>query len=146
MLALLGKHKVKYLIVGGLAFTYHAVPRYTKDMDLWIDPAKKNVEQANQALREFGSPLLMDPDLTEEILQLGVAPDRIDLIRSITGVRFETAWKNRIKGIYGNAKAYWIDIDSLIRVKSRIDHPRHQEDTRILREVKRLRRKKNRKK
>ncbi len=146
MLALLGKHKVKYLIVGGLAFTYHAVPRYTKDMDLWIDPAKKNVEQANQALREFGSPLLMDPDRTEEILQLGVAPDRIDLIRSITGVRFETAWKKRIQGIYGKAKAYWIDIDSLIRVKSRIDHPRHQEDTRVLREVKRLRRKKNRKK
>ncbi len=146
MLALLGKHKVKYLIVGGLAFTYHAVPRYTKDMDLWIDPAKKNVEQANQALREFGSPLLMDPDRTEEILQLGVAPDRIDLIRSITEVRFETAWKKRIQGIYGKAKAYWIDIDSLIRVKSRIDHPRHQEDTRVLREVKRLRKKKSRKK
>lgn len=39
MLQLLEKHRVRYLIIGGLAFIYHAKPRYTKDMDLWIDPA-----------------------------------------------------------------------------------------------------------
>ena len=145
LLALLEKHGVRHLIIGGLAFTYHAVPRYTKDMDLWIDPSRKNVERANQALAEFGSPASMEAGRPEEILQLGVAPDRIDLIRNVPGVRFETVWKKRIRGRYGSARTNWIDIDSLIRIKGRIDHPRHQEDARVLREVKRMRNRKKRK-
>lgn len=139
LLFLFHKYRVRYLIMGGLAFIYHAKPRYTKDMDIWIDPAKKNVERANSALSEFGSPHVLDPDAAEEILQLGVAPDRIDLLREVKGARFNTAWKNRIRGKYGKANAHWIDLDSLIRIKSRIDHPRHQEDARVLREVRRRR-------
>lgn len=139
MLQLMEEHRVRYLIIGGLAFTYHALPRFTKDMDLWIDPHPNNVQRANKALSAFGSPALLDPDQAEEILQLGVAPDRIDLIRGVRGANFETAWKHRVKGSYGEASANWIDIDSLIRVKSRIDHPRHQEDARILREVRKQR-------
>lgn len=139
MLFLLHKHKVKYLIIGGLAFIYHAKPRYTKDMDLWIDPSPENVTRANNALAEFGSPYLLSNDSMEEILQLGVAPDRIDLLLNVVGVRFETAWKKRVKGQYGNVKANWIDISSLIRIKSRINNPRHQEDVRVLRAVKKLR-------
>jgi hypothetical protein len=135
MLQLLDKHRVRYLIIGGLAFIYHAKPRYTKDMDLWIDPAPPNVKRANEALVEFGSPYTLNPHKSEEILQLGVAPDRIDLLRRIAGVKFETAWNKRIKGKYGNARVNWVDLDSLIRIKSRIDNPRHEEDARILREV-----------
>lgn len=142
LLVLLGKHRVRYLIIGGLAFIYHAKPRYTKDMDLWIDPSRNHVKRANAAIAEFGSPYLLNPDAVEEILQLGVAPDRIDLLRAIKGARFSTAWKNRIRGKYGKASANWIDLNSLMRIKSRIDHPRHQEDVRVLREVRRrLRRK-----
>ncbi|MGE5842677.1 MAG: hypothetical protein ACM335_10385 [Deltaproteobacteria bacterium] len=137
LLQVLGKHRVRYLIIGGLAFIYHAKPRYTKDMDIWIDPNKDNVKRANMALAEFGSPYLLNPDSDEEILQLGVAPDRIDLLRAIKGVRFSTAWKNRIRGKYGRAGANWIDLDSLLRIKSFIDHPRHQDDVRVLREVRR---------
>jgi hypothetical protein len=139
LLHLFHKHSVRYLIIGGLAFIYHAKPRYTKDMDLWIGPSEGNVKRANIALAEFGSPYLLNPDAGEEILQLGVPPDRIDLMRAIEGVRFETAWKKRIRGKYGKARANWIDLDSLVRIKSRIDHPRHQEDVRILREVRRRR-------
>jgi len=135
MLGLMDKYRVRYLIIGGLAFIYHAKPRYTKDMDLWIDPASANVKQANKALNEFGSPYLLDSKRPDEILQLGIAPDRIDLLRHVKGVRFETAWKKRINGQYGISKANWIDIDSLIRTKSRIDNPRHQEDVRLLREI-----------
>lgn len=135
MLQLLEKHRVRYLIIGGLAFIYHAKPRYTKDMDLWIDPLPQNVKQANDALMEFGSPYILDPRKPEEILQLGLAPDRIDLLRHIVGARFETAWNKRLKGKYGNARVNWVDLDSLIRIKSHIDNPRHKEDARILREV-----------
>lgn len=139
MLFFLEKHRVRYLIIGGLAFIYHAKPRYTKDMDLWIDSALENVKRANQALAEFGSPILLTPQKKEEILQIGIAPDRIDLLRHIAGVRFETVWKNRIRGKYGKVAASWIDLDSLIRIKSKINHPKHREDARVLRDVRKLR-------
>ncbi len=136
MLQFLDKHKVRYLIIGGLAFIYHAKPRYTKDMDLWIDPEPENVKRANQALADFGSPFLLDPKNIKEILQLGIAPDRIDLMLDVGGLKFNAAWEKSIKGRYGNSNAIWIDIDSLIRIKGSIDNPRHQEDARVLREVK----------
>ena len=139
LLHLMHKHRVRYLIIGGLAFIYHAKPRYTKDMDIWIDPNEDNVQRANMALAEFGSPYLLNRGAVGEILQLGDPPDRIDLMRAIKGVRFETAWKKRIRGKYGKAHANWIDLDSLVRIKSRIDRPRHREDVRILHEVRRRR-------
>jgi hypothetical protein len=138
MLTLLARHRVRYLIIGGLAFIYHAKPRFTKDIDLWIDPAPPNVRRANRALIEFGSPLLLDCGAVDEIVQIGLPPNRIDLLQHVAGVRFVTAWARRIRGHYGNAPANWIDLDSLIRIKSQIDAPRHQEDARVLRAVKRL--------
>ena len=135
MLALLDRHRVRYLIIGGLAFIYHAKPRYTKDMDLWLDSDPDNVKRANIALSEFGSPQLIDPDNDDEILQLGAGPNRIDLLRETVDLEFAEAWDRRIEGTYGRAQANWIDLDSLIAIKSRIDHPRHREDVRILRLV-----------
>ncbi|MBN2552476.1 MAG: hypothetical protein JXB06_06885 [Spirochaetales bacterium] len=139
MLLLLNKHGTKYLIVGGLAFIYHAKPRYTKDMDIWVDPNPENLHKVNEALIEFGSPYLLTQEDPSEILQIGVEPDRIDILKRLEGVTFSAAWENRITAAYGEVTTYWIDIDDLIRVKEHLDHPRHQEDVRILREVKKLR-------
>jgi hypothetical protein len=126
---------VRYLIVGSLAFIYHAKPRYTKDIDLWIDQAPENVAKANRALAEFGSPSLIDPDRPDEILQLGNDLHRIDILRSTVELDFDDAWARRIEAPYGEAPANWIDLASLIAIKSRIDQPRHQEDARVLRLV-----------
>ncbi len=139
LLRLFDRHHVRALIVGGMAFIFHAKPRYTKDMDLWLDPGTANVEAANRALEEFGSPEFLDPDDTGEILQIGVEPNRIDLLREMGGFDFEAAWRRRISRPYGDAPANWIDLETLIAIKSAIDHPRHQEDARILRQVKALR-------
>ena len=139
MLALLGEHGARYLIVGGLAFIYHAKPRYTKDMDLWVDPAEANIMRVNRALIEFPSPQLLTPGRREEILQLGVAPSRIDLLQSLGDADFDVAWSRRVKDRYGSVDANWIDLDTLAAIKRAIDHPRHQEDARILDEVRRLR-------
>ncbi len=135
ILELFARHHVRYLIVGGLAFIYHAKPRYTKDIDLWIDADHDNVRRANRALEEFGSPSLMTVDDPEEILQLGVAPNRIDILRETIALAFAEAWPRRIESHYGRAPANWIDLDSLLAIKSAIDHPRHQEDARVLRAV-----------
>jgi hypothetical protein len=139
LLVFLHKHKVRYVVIGGLAFIYHARPRYTKDMDLWIDPSPENVRRANAALADFGSPFLLTVDDPDEILQIGLPPNRIDLLRTIAGPSFNEAWKRRIKGKYGRADVNWIDLDCLIEVKSRIDDPRHRRDLRDLEAVRALR-------
>jgi len=140
MLALLHQHGVRYLIVGGLAFIYHAKPRYTKDMDLWIDPSPGNVDRANRALAEFGSPTLIEPGDPTQIVQLGVAPNRIDLLLAVPPLDFEAAWGTRVVGRYGVSPAHWIDLDSLVRAKEGLDDPRHQDDVRNLERVREMRR------
>jgi len=135
LLEALDRHEVRYLIVGGLAFIYHAKPRFTKDMDIWVDPAAANLERVNQALAEFGSPNLLDTDRPESILQIGLPPNRIDVLQTIEGASFEAAWPKREIAAYGPAKANWIDLDSLIGIKARIDDPRHQADAKDLRKV-----------
>ena len=132
LLEILERHAVRYLVIGGLAFIFHAKPRYTKDMDLWIDPDPSNVAKANEALAAFGSPYLLDPATPDEILQLGVAPNRIDLLRAPEGPSFDLAWRRRVDAVYGRALAHWVDLDTLIDIKSRIDDPRHREDVRVL--------------
>jgi hypothetical protein len=109
--------------------------------NFWIESSAGNIGRANAALSEFGSPYSLDDNKPDEIPQLGVAPNRIVLLRAVSGVTFPTAWKKRIRGRYGHAKANWMDLDCLIRIKSRIKRPRHQEDARVLREI----RKRNRK-
>ncbi len=112
ILTLFDRFGVRYLIIGGLAFTYHAKPRYTKDIDLWVDSSPENVQRTNRALTEFGSPFLLDPTDPEEIVQIAVEPNRIDVLREPGGVEFDEAWQRRIEASYGATTAYWIDIDS----------------------------------
>lgn len=64
ILELLERHEVRYLIIGGLAFTYHAMPRYTKDIDLWLDPTGGNVARVNQALSSAVPTFSIRKDLT----------------------------------------------------------------------------------
>lgn len=135
----LEKHKARYMIVGGLAFIFHAKPRYTKDIDIWVDPDPKSVAIANEALTEFGSPYLISvPVDIEEILQIGIPPNRIDVLLHLPGVSFNDVWENKIRSTYGGVMANWIDIDSLILAKQAIDSPRHKEDVRVLLKVKEL--------
>ncbi len=136
LLRLFDEHGVRYLIVGGMAVAFHGSPRYTRDMDLWVDPSPENVERANRALAEFGSPWLLDADKPTDIVQVGVEPQRVDVLLKVEGVCFETAWPKRVRGRYGDAPANWMDIESLIRSKEHLEGARHQEDVRNLRETK----------
>jgi hypothetical protein len=114
---------VRYLVVGAHAVAFHARPRATKDLDLLIDPSPDNVERVLQAIRRFfgGSDLglcvedLTDPDA---VVQLGVAPVRIDLLCSLSGVAgFQAVWENRVEGRFGNVRASFLSLDDLIEEK-----------------------------
>lgn len=96
--------EVRFLVVGAHALALHGHVRATKDLDVWVEPSIENASKVVHALMRFGAPL---QDCTAEdfsssgmIFQIGVAPVRIDVITSIDGIEFETAWRDRIPGMF----------------------------------------------
>ena len=118
---------VKALIVGGYAFAFHAKPRYTKDLDIFIEPTAGNASSVIEALADFGFGGLglkaADFVPPGNIIQLGVPPNRVDLITVIDGVSFEEAWAGRAAGRYGEQPVFYIGRAELIRNKRASGRP-----------------------
>lgn len=140
--ALLNANEVRYLIVGAFAFGYHVRPRATKDIDFWVEPSVDNAGRTLAAIRAFGFKTL---DVTVEelarpglVLILGVAPKRIDVITSIAGVRFSTAWRNRGRGLLREVPVWFLGRAELIRNKRAVGRPQDLADLDILARTARL--------
>lgn len=105
LFAALNAEAAEYLLVGGYALAVHAVPRYTRDLDVWVNPTPDNAARVYRALGRFGAPLgeLREGDLAtrELVFQIGVAPVRIDVLTSVDGVEFAEAWPERAETTYG---------------------------------------------
>ncbi|MGB6001660.1 MAG: hypothetical protein WBI00_14360 [Thermoanaerobaculia bacterium] len=107
--------------MSGHALAFHAKPRFTKDIDILVEPSADNAKRLMQALDDFG---FGDVGLTEgdfsapgAIVQLGVAPNRIDLITAIDGVTFDEAWQGRVRGRFGSQEVFYLGKTELIRNK-----------------------------
>lgn len=118
---LLNKNEVRYLVVGGYAFSFHAEPRFTKGLDFFIDTSDENASRLMAALAElgFGDTGLKVEDFKKPgvVVQLGNAPVRIDIVTSIDGVTFEPAWSNRVIGDFGGAPTSFISKEDLRKNK-----------------------------
>jgi len=136
LLRLFNKNKVKYCIIGAYAVAFYGRPRYTKDMDILIEPEVKNAEKIVKALDEFGFKNcgLQVKDFTEKgrIIQLGYEPIRVDIITSILRVDFEDIWKNKKKGVYGSQKVFFIALKDLIKIKKISNRKQDKVDLEIL--------------
>jgi predicted nucleotidyltransferase len=141
-IAALNGHGVKYLIVGTHAVAFHARPRATKDLDILLEPTPANARRALLALRDFfgGADLgYTVEDLTDPrwIIQLGIAPVRIDLLSAVPGCpNFAVAWKKRVEARFGSIKAYYIGLEELIRVKEATGRAQDRADALVLRRAK----------
>jgi Nucleotidyl transferase of unknown function (DUF2204) len=111
-LSLFNAEGVGYLIVGGFALAHYGRPRYTKDLDVWVDRSKDNARKVFGALARFGAPLdkLSDPDFTEPgvVFQIGIEPLQVDVLTDITGLQFAQAWDRREHSTYGDVSVYLI--------------------------------------
>ncbi|MEW6405318.1 MAG: hypothetical protein AB1649_26300, partial [Chloroflexota bacterium] len=118
---LLNANGVHYMIVGGYAVAYHGYPRYTKDIDVWIWVHPENAAKIEKTLRDFGfeSLGLQASDFLEEgtIVQLGYAPNRIDLIMGIPGVDFEECYAKRVEEEIDGVSLSFIDLENLKKAK-----------------------------
>jgi len=123
LLKLFNKNKVRYCIVGAFAVAFYGAPRYTKDMDILVEPKTNNARKIIKSLTEFGfkSLKLIEKDFIqkEKIIQLGYEPVRIDLITSIEGCDFDEIWKQKKEGTYGKQRVYFIGFNELIKNKKK---------------------------
>lgn len=121
LLGLLNKYKVRYCVVGAYAVAFYGRPRYTKDLDILIEPAAENAKRIVKALKAFGfaSLKLKEGDFTKKgnMIQLGYEPVRVDILTSIKGVPFSALWKKKRLGKYGRHRVYFIGKNELIRNK-----------------------------
>jgi len=117
-------HGVKYLIVGGYAVSFHAQPRATKDIDLFVKADLPNAHAAYAALAEFGAALhdIRPKDLANRssFFRFGHDPCGIDILPDIPGVDFDPAWERRVEGVIdpqSGLRAFFISRDDLIASK-----------------------------
>jgi hypothetical protein len=117
----LTKRRVEYLLVGGHALAFYGWPRFTKDIDFWVCASEDNAARILLALTDFGfgNIELTKEDFTSlgKIIQLGVPPNRIDLLTSIDGVDFDSAYARKVETIYASIPLNVIHLDDLVANK-----------------------------
>src|ERR1039457_4044617 len=117
-------HGVRYLIVGGYAVIFHAQPRFTKDIDLFIKADPANAQAIYAALAEFGALLegIRPEDFADRscFFRFGHNPQGFDILPDLPGIDFDSAWERRVEGVLDAAtglKAFFISKDDLIAAK-----------------------------
>ncbi len=120
------------MVVGAYALAHHARPRATGDLDVWVDPAPDNAARVHTALKAFGAPLtdLAVEDLSqpELVYQIGVPPRRIDILTTLTGLQFATAWPSHVVGDFGGVSCPVLGRDALVQNKRSLGRPRDLAD------------------
>jgi len=115
---LLNKQKVKYLIVGAYALALYSEPRNTGDIDVFVESSKENAEKILKVLElfGFGEIGITFEDLISKnmVVQLGVPPVRIDILTSISGVKFKEAYNSKVEHKFGNSKTYFLSKENMI--------------------------------
>ena len=117
----LNSNGVEYVIVGAVALAHHGIPRYTGDLDVLVRNCPENARRLELALTGFGLSALglKAADFVDSysVIQLGVAPFRIDILTSLTGVSFDQAWANRVETVVGETRVNFLGRNELIRSK-----------------------------
>jgi hypothetical protein len=138
LLAVFAAHNVDYLVVGGYAVGFHARPRFTKDIDLWVGHSPENLKRAHAALEEFGAPAAMleqlESALDEDVLWMGVPPVRIDVVKGVPGGDFPACLSRRVRTSWDGVSVSVISRDDLIVIKRASGRPQDLLDVEALAE------------
>ena len=117
----LNDNHVRYLVIGGYAVALHGYPRYTKDIDIWVEMTPVNAANMVKALEQFGFGSLglqatdfLTPD---QIIQLGYPPNRIDLVTTPSGVDFQSCYASRVTVEIDDVTVSFIDLENLRKNK-----------------------------
>ncbi|HWY47991.1 MAG TPA: hypothetical protein VNX70_11450 [Bryobacteraceae bacterium] len=129
-------NNVEYVVVGGYAQAYHGRPRFTGDIEVLVRPSAENAARLQSALSQFGfgGLGLRDQDFIREgqVIQPGVAPNRIDILTSLTGCNFGDVWTSRIPGKISDLPVNFISKEQYIRNKRAVGRPQDLADLEAL--------------
>ncbi len=132
LLELFRSNDVDFLIVGGHAVAFHGYPRFTDDVDCFVRPSSENGARIVRALHAFGFASL---DITpadfveaDRMIQLGRAPNRVDLLTRLYAVSFDDAWAAKVAGSLDGVPVWFLDRDSLVRNKRATGRPQDLAD------------------
>jgi hypothetical protein len=130
--ALLNRHKVKYVLIGGYAVAFHGHPRFTKDVDFLVERSRENAEALLSVLADFGFQSLgftSDDLLVEDTgFYLGNPPYRIDVLNCAPGITFQEAWESRIEAEIAGVTCQVLSRELLIRSKRASGRPTDLDD------------------
>jgi hypothetical protein len=136
LLALFNDHRVSYVIVGGYALAFHGAPRFTGDLDIFVKPDPENAARIVAALNAFGFASLglteADFEIPDQVIQLGVAPVRVDLITSITGLSWDEVFESQVSSNYGDVPVNYIGREALISNKRAVGRAKDLADLEAL--------------
>jgi hypothetical protein len=128
-IASLNDNGVRYLVVGGYAVAVHGYPRYTKDIDIWVEMTADNASNILKALDQFGFGSLgvkaSDFTVPDQMLQLGHQPGRIDILTTLPGVEFSDCYSARTVVEVDGISVNFIDLENLRKNKKATG--RHQD-------------------
>lgn len=142
LLSAFNAHGVRYLIVGAYAVIFHAQPRFTKDIDLFIQADPSNAQATYAALAAFGAPLegIRPEDFAERgsFFRFGSDPYGFDILPEVQGIDFDAAWARRVEGVIdpkSGLKAYFISAPDLIASKLAAGRPQDIADAEAVRKA-----------
>ncbi len=121
-LRLLNEREVQYLVVGGYAVTFHGYPRYTGDLDVFVEATLENALKLIGVYGEFGFDVTqMKPELfttPDNVVRIGHEPVRLEVLTSISGVTFAEAHARRIEVRVNDFLVPFISFADLIKNKT----------------------------
>ena len=130
--------QAQFLIVGAYAVAAHGSPRATGDLDIWVASDPHNAERVWRALVAFGAPVqsmgVRVEDLAAEgmVVQLGLAPRRVDLLTSLTGIAFPEAWDGRVEREVDGLRVPFVGLAALLKNKRAVGRPQDLADIHAL--------------
>jgi hypothetical protein len=131
------EHQVRYLIVGAYAVMKYTEPRYTKDLDVWVEATPDNAKRVFQALSAFGAPMntvtIEDFANPELVFQIGIEPHRIDIMMQVKGLEFSKAWSRRREAEFEDVSMLLVYREDLLISKTAAGRPQDLIDAERLR-------------
>ena len=139
LLQLLNENQVEYLVVGAYAVMHHTQPRFTKDLDIWLNPTPENAHKVQKVFHEFGMPFegVTRDDFSQPGLQyaVGAPPCMFDFLTSLPELDFMEAWEDRAVGELDDFVVNYLSMPFLIKAKKVAGRPQDLAD---LEELKKL--------
>lgn len=137
---------VEFIVVGAHALAVHGYVRATGDLDVFVRPSPDNAARVINALRGFGAPIEAHRISTDDfqragmVYQIGLPPNRIDVLTELSGVSFESCESDAIHGTLGTNRVRFIGLQSQLQNKRATGRTKDVADAEFLEAIAKRRR------